>query len=53
MLTVDPVASSAFSNPTSSPPCSFAVRPSASSAITFVRSASSTPFSSYHSGGLT
>ena len=53
MFTFAPVAISALSKPTSSPPCSFAVRACGSSAITFVRDRSSTSFSSYQSTGLT
>ncbi len=53
MLTFAPVAISAFSNSTSSPPCSFAVRASVSRLITFVFVRSSTPFCSYQSAGLT
>ena len=53
MFTFAPVAISAFSNSTSSPPCSFAVRASTSSDITLVAVRSSTPFSSYQEAGLT
>ena len=53
MLTIAPVAISALPNPTSSPPCSFAVRASGSSDITLRPVSSSTPFSSYQSAGLT
>jgi hypothetical protein len=53
MLTIAPVAISALPKPTSSPPCSFAVRASGSSDITLVPLSSSTPFSSYQEGGLT
>src|SRR5918995_5452476 len=53
MFTFAPVASSAFPNSTSSPPCNFAVRPAESSDITFVFVRSSTPFSSYHPGSFT
>ena len=52
-LTFAPGASSAFSKPTSSPPCSFTVRASESSDITFVPVRSSTEFSSYQDSGLT
>src|SRR4051812_18287989 len=52
-LTRAPVASSAFPNPTSSPPCSFTDLAPVSSDITLRPANSSTPFSSYHSGGWT
>ncbi len=53
MLTIAPVASSALPKPTSSPPCSFAVRAAGSSDIALTPVSSSTPFSSYQPGGLT
>jgi hypothetical protein len=53
MFTFAPVAISARAKLTRSPPCRVAVRAPRSSAITFVRERSSTPFSSYQSTGFT
>ena len=53
MFTFAPVASSARSKRTSSPPWSFAVLASGSSDITFVRVRRSTSLCSYQSAGFT